>query len=302
MDVQVLQTGCCGLAGSFGFERGEKYRVSQAIGELDVFPKVRALDADTVLVGDGFSCREQIGDGTARRPLHVAEVARLAVERRARRGAAAPDGVTDLVPAPVGPARLDPRRPAAGGGAGAGRPHRRARAAPGTARAAPAIRARSVERLGARCSGRWLAGGRGAGGAGGLASRTGGDDEERIGNWASGVGHRRGVHPVGQQRSSAADDQPRNGLSAERRQTGTRTSRSPSTTRTASRAGRTGSSCRRAGRCTCGSTTLKDPEPIPRDTDYSSVIESDVPIVVQHTRLDTRQSAAALLSTIAFAP
>ena len=75
MDVQVLQTGCCGLAGSFGFERGEKYRVSQAIGELDVFPKVRALDADTVLVGDGFSCREQIGDGTARRPVHVAEVA-----------------------------------------------------------------------------------------------------------------------------------------------------------------------------------------------------------------------------------
>ncbi|MFL5305278.1 MAG: sensory rhodopsin transducer [Polyangia bacterium] len=47
---------------------------------------------------------------------------------------------------------------------------------------------------------------------------------------------------------------------------------------------------------------LKEPEPVPRDTDYSSVIESDVPIVVQHTRLDTRQSAAALLSTIAFAP
>ncbi len=47
---------------------------------------------------------------------------------------------------------------------------------------------------------------------------------------------------------------------------------------------------------------LTQPEPIPRDTDYSSVIESDVPIVVQHTRLDSRQSAAALLSTIAFAP
>jgi hypothetical protein len=47
---------------------------------------------------------------------------------------------------------------------------------------------------------------------------------------------------------------------------------------------------------------LTDPQPIPRDTDYSSVIESDVPIVVQHTRLDSRQSAAALLSTIAFAP
>jgi len=45
---------------------------------------------------------------------------------------------------------------------------------------------------------------------------------------------------------------------------------------------------------------LKEPEPIPCDTDYSSVIESDVPIVVQHTRLDSRQAANALLSTIAF--
>ena len=45
---------------------------------------------------------------------------------------------------------------------------------------------------------------------------------------------------------------------------------------------------------------LKDPAPVPRDTDYSSVIESDVPIVVQHSRLDSRQDALALLSTIAF--
>lgn len=45
---------------------------------------------------------------------------------------------------------------------------------------------------------------------------------------------------------------------------------------------------------------LKDPEPIPRDTDYASVIESDVPIVVQHTRLDSRQAENALLSTVAF--
>ena len=43
------------------------------------------------------------------------------------------------------------------------------------------------------------------------------------------------------------------------------------------------------------------PSPIPRDTDYSTLIESDVPIVVQHTRLDSRQSENALLSTIAFA-
>lgn len=46
---------------------------------------------------------------------------------------------------------------------------------------------------------------------------------------------------------------------------------------------------------------LKDPEPIPLDTDFASVIESDVPVVVQHTRLDSRQSENALLSTIAYA-
>lgn len=46
---------------------------------------------------------------------------------------------------------------------------------------------------------------------------------------------------------------------------------------------------------------LEDPEPIPTDTDYASVIESDVPIVVQHSRLDSRQAENALLSTIAYA-
>jgi hypothetical protein len=45
---------------------------------------------------------------------------------------------------------------------------------------------------------------------------------------------------------------------------------------------------------------LQDPEPVPRDTDYASVIESDVPVVVQHTRLDSRQAENALLSTIAY--
>jgi hypothetical protein len=45
---------------------------------------------------------------------------------------------------------------------------------------------------------------------------------------------------------------------------------------------------------------LTDPAPVPRDTDYSSVIESDVPIVVQHTRLDSRQAEEALLSTVAY--
>jgi hypothetical protein len=46
---------------------------------------------------------------------------------------------------------------------------------------------------------------------------------------------------------------------------------------------------------------LKDPQPIPRDTDYASVFDSDVPIIVQHTRLDSRRAELALLSTIAYA-
>ena len=46
---------------------------------------------------------------------------------------------------------------------------------------------------------------------------------------------------------------------------------------------------------------LTDPAPVPRDTDYASVIEADVPVVVQHTRLDSRQAELALLSTVAFA-
>jgi hypothetical protein len=46
---------------------------------------------------------------------------------------------------------------------------------------------------------------------------------------------------------------------------------------------------------------LSDPEPVPRDTDYATLIESDIPIVVQHTRLDARQAALALMSTVAYA-
>ena len=53
--------------------------------------------------------------------------------------------------------------------------------------------------------------------------------------------------------------------------------------------------------CSVRFNELEDPEPIPVDTDYASVIESDVPIVVQHTRLDSRQAENALLSTVAYA-
>jgi FAD/FMN-containing dehydrogenase/Fe-S oxidoreductase len=79
VDATLLDTGCCGMAGSFGFEAGEKYRVSMAIGELDVLPKVRRAAADALVIADGFSCREQIQGSTTRRALHVAEVARMAI-------------------------------------------------------------------------------------------------------------------------------------------------------------------------------------------------------------------------------
>lgn len=74
----VVSAGCCGMAGSFGFERGQHYEVSQACGERVILPAVREAPVDTVIVADGFSCREQIGQATNRRPLHLAQVLRLA--------------------------------------------------------------------------------------------------------------------------------------------------------------------------------------------------------------------------------
>jgi Fe-S oxidoreductase len=72
-NVQLLDSGCCGMAGPFGFER-EKFAVSQAIGERVLLPAVRAAAPETILVADGFSCREQIAQNTARRAVHFAEV------------------------------------------------------------------------------------------------------------------------------------------------------------------------------------------------------------------------------------
>ena len=69
----MLDSGCCGMAGPFGFER-DKYTVSQTLGERVLLPAVRTADDDTLIVTDGFSCREQIAQGTGRRAVHVAEV------------------------------------------------------------------------------------------------------------------------------------------------------------------------------------------------------------------------------------
>jgi Fe-S oxidoreductase len=76
-DLRSLDSGCCGMAGPFGFER-EKYPIAQAAGERVLLPAVRQASADTVIVSDGFSCREQILQSTGRRALHLAEAIQLA--------------------------------------------------------------------------------------------------------------------------------------------------------------------------------------------------------------------------------
>jgi Fe-S oxidoreductase len=76
LDLQPLPVGCCGMAGSFGYEAGEPYLLSVAVGERALLPAIRAAGEETTLIADGFSCRTQIKDGTGRRALHTAQVLR----------------------------------------------------------------------------------------------------------------------------------------------------------------------------------------------------------------------------------
>lgn len=75
----IPDSGCCGLAGSFGFEKGTKYEISMKAGERVILPTVRNMEED-LLITDGFSCREQIKHGTGRMPQHTAEILAMAVE------------------------------------------------------------------------------------------------------------------------------------------------------------------------------------------------------------------------------
>jgi Fe-S oxidoreductase len=79
LNFQVLDSGCCGMAGSFGFEK-EKYDVSMSCGERVLLPAVRAAEEDTLIIANGFSCREQIVQTTKWQPVHLAEVLRMAVD------------------------------------------------------------------------------------------------------------------------------------------------------------------------------------------------------------------------------
>ena len=78
VDFHSPAAGCCGMAGSFGFE-ADKYEMSMVIGELELLPAVRQAPPDWLIIADGFSCREQIAQGTPRHALHLAEVLQMAL-------------------------------------------------------------------------------------------------------------------------------------------------------------------------------------------------------------------------------
>jgi Fe-S oxidoreductase len=77
-EVVEVDAGCCGMAGSFGFE-AEHYQLSMEIGGMRLFPAITAEDAATVVAATGVSCRQQIEHGTGRRALHPVELVRAAV-------------------------------------------------------------------------------------------------------------------------------------------------------------------------------------------------------------------------------
>ena len=76
--VEIIPSGCCGMAGSFGYE-AEHFDLSMQIGELVLFPAVRSAPAETLIAAGGTSCRHQIKDGTGRHALHPVEILRHAL-------------------------------------------------------------------------------------------------------------------------------------------------------------------------------------------------------------------------------
>jgi Fe-S oxidoreductase len=76
--VRLIPSGCCGMAGSFGYEK-EHYEISMQIGELVLFPAVRNEGTESLIAAPGTSCRHQIFDGTGRRALHPVEILRAAL-------------------------------------------------------------------------------------------------------------------------------------------------------------------------------------------------------------------------------
>jgi Fe-S oxidoreductase len=83
LNVDEPELGCCGMAGSFGFEKSH-YDISMKIAERALLPAIRSSDQRTVLIADGFSCRTQIEQATGRQPLHLAQIIKMGLQKRER--------------------------------------------------------------------------------------------------------------------------------------------------------------------------------------------------------------------------
>ncbi|MGE5212261.1 MAG: FAD-binding and (Fe-S)-binding domain-containing protein [Nitrospirota bacterium] len=83
LNYELIESGCCGMAGAFGFE-ADHYDVSIACGERVLLPAVREAGKDTIILADGFSCREQVRQCTDRVPLHIAELLKMAMDEGPR--------------------------------------------------------------------------------------------------------------------------------------------------------------------------------------------------------------------------
>ncbi len=79
LDFEVMDAGCCGMAGSFGYAQGEHFELSIKAGERVLFPKIRQSPEQTLIIANGFSCQGQILHGTGRQALHLAEVLKMAL-------------------------------------------------------------------------------------------------------------------------------------------------------------------------------------------------------------------------------
>jgi len=83
LNVQTVDSGCCGMAGSFGYE-AEHFVVSMKMAEQSLLPAVRNAGPETIVVADGTSCRHQIRDGARKKALHVARVLQMSLEEKKR--------------------------------------------------------------------------------------------------------------------------------------------------------------------------------------------------------------------------
>lgn len=101
LDFEILDSGCCGMAGAFGFEKGEHYDVSVKCGERVLLPSARAVGEQELIITNGFSCREQLHQCVGKRALHLAEVMRMALRT----------GLREQVPATREPPLSKEKRP-----------------------------------------------------------------------------------------------------------------------------------------------------------------------------------------------